>query len=1398
MRPVKTENAHLALTLSTDHRTPTPASCRASFVGQLRHTCPLSRSLRPQPARLTSASVRHVVRPAAAGGESSEQVGLAPAKPKSPVGEMLAYYAKQEPHLFRAAIEEQLLRIRDQREEEKKAAPEAPKSTDKSELVLYRRMQDLKRNEQRATVEDLMYASVLEKFLEVGVDMLPRIDNVIESPTNLKALTEGIHTKEALEMVKEHVRNIMGPASVAYSNSMIKMSKLQAAQVYAASIMFGYFVRRVDKRFQLERSLGLLPDEDAMHRLEKLFAEADALELSDDPDSPSKPSNSADTSSTTSSSTSSGQASTSGYASDASSGLPGTMGGGGTAPGARPKSALRKYIESFNQETMVEMTRLVSAEGAALVEMQTSALFGNLSVLQKQMQEAVGQDANSMEELMERVQKVVADGQVESVTITVGTQRRAVLEAVAFGTFLRDVETHVDNERTPYRHARKQHFCVQAVRIGNNRDGSVTYSFEDDEEEDSDFAQAIWIPTPASTTASGSHTGTQQLEHVEPTLGVEGAAEGPLNHTVQSDQVLARIQQHQTAEFSQRPHAIDFGLVQSSNGHSKRSTPRSSPRPTGEPSDGSSSHHRIGRLEGALKLVEEMVHADRTDALSRLKHKHFLHKAADLRAVKEAFRFVQVLPRRYVDSRTYNMLVSVCVRAKDLAAALRAGDMLKSTGSKLDTILYTNLIHACAVAGNADAAFKLYSEMKAEKVGMERQVFSTLINACSREILATPPGDRRTQLVLLERAAAVFGEMQAAAIKPDLPVWNSFITAAGRAGQLQRAFQALEDMQGFGNRPNVRTYAALIDACGRSQQKALALRVYSKALMEGLSDSLLIYASAIFACRSPQQVDLQSALRIFADMQRNGVQADAGLYASLMLVAGSAGDVELAFELDQEMKLEGFKPSQETCSALMMVCIENEQLERAHQLYQDMRQHKLQPHLHAFNALINAYGRSSRLGDAVSGVTDMIAAGHEPDQFTFAAVLNACQRADEADVAFEVFRIMKKRGLRVDEAVCFILLRLCYNGQRASWYPGGYPPGKTQSQGMPGARSAAGMALLQALSGSAAPVEYDAREVNWVSRAMSVYREAVAGGVTLRLHVLDRLLACLRLPHSADDKNPGSAGAMPTFKVGSYMLAESANVEAQLQPAGRLFDSRAVTILEEAISVGSLPQFRLDRPCLVDMRRMPPTVAEVYVLAMLTALRRSADPSGQKYHPITFLVPPYHTAEVFFPSYAHEPFEAGVSAPEAASVPARSHDSLTSLEDEEVEKRAGSPASLAGMWDDAEEDATASTGLGVAGMLRRLHLWAKESPGEGQLVVEGRALARWLRIADRAATNARSSALSALQEQGWIGSGLKKQQQNIRLGMSEQDYRSRPPTAGKNAGWSPFGSPSDGQPPAGY
>lgn len=60
-------------------------------------------------------------------------------------------------------------------------------------------------------------------------------------------------------------------------------------------------------------------------------------------------------------------------------------------------------------------------------------------------------------------------------------------------------------------------------------------------------------------------------------------------------------------------------------------------------------------------------------------------------------------------------------------------------------------------------------------------------------------------------------------------------------------------------------------------------------------------------------------------------------------------------------------------------------------------------------------------------------------------------------------RLMKQRKILLDNALCFILLRLCYNRLRAEWYPGGYPPraDARPMQHMPGEISPAGTRLLQ-------------------------------------------------------------------------------------------------------------------------------------------------------------------------------------------------------------------------------------------------------------------------------------------------------------------------------------------------
>eukprot|EP01026_Neomeris_dumetosa_P009403 TRINITY_DN1317_c0_g1_i10.p2 TRINITY_DN1317_c0_g1~~TRINITY_DN1317_c0_g1_i10.p2 ORF type:complete len:185 (-),score=38.58 TRINITY_DN1317_c0_g1_i10:2-556(-) len=137
-----------------------------------------------------------------------------------------------------------------------------------------------------------MYVSVLEKFVRLNIDMMPRMDGVVDiRDHDLTTLMEGVHSREALEMVREHILAVMGPTQMVPSQVPVRMSKLQMAQVYATSVMFGYFLRRVDRRFQLEKALGTLSlynkdksDDDPVAKLERLFSQAGSEDPNADPD----------------------------------------------------------------------------------------------------------------------------------------------------------------------------------------------------------------------------------------------------------------------------------------------------------------------------------------------------------------------------------------------------------------------------------------------------------------------------------------------------------------------------------------------------------------------------------------------------------------------------------------------------------------------------------------------------------------------------------------------------------------------------------------------------------------------------------------------------------------------------------------------------------------------------------------------------------------------------------------------------------------------------------------------------------------------------------------------------------------------------------------------------------
>ncbi|PKA66553.1 hypothetical protein AXF42_Ash003207 [Apostasia shenzhenica] len=330
-------------------------------------------------------------------GSSESCTRIAPLQLESPIGQFLAQILLSHPHLVPAAVEKQLEQLLTDREAEN--SQEEPSSTG-TDLMLYRRIAELKAKERKKALEEIVYALVVQKFVDADVSLVPSISqasddqNMVDHWPSSEDKFERLHSPEAYEMIKSHLSVILG-SRLDDSSSIAAISKLRVGQAYAASILYGYFLKRVDQRFQLEKTMKTLPwgsDEEA--------------------------------SSTDGASTEASSAPTSTH-SEASSWTSVSFAPSGFADRIKP-CRLRTYVMSLDSETLQRFASVRSKEAFSIIEKHTEALFGRPEVVIKP-------------------QGTVDSSKDEIVKISFTGLKRLILEAVTFGSFLWDVESFVDS-----------------------------------------------------------------------------------------------------------------------------------------------------------------------------------------------------------------------------------------------------------------------------------------------------------------------------------------------------------------------------------------------------------------------------------------------------------------------------------------------------------------------------------------------------------------------------------------------------------------------------------------------------------------------------------------------------------------------------------------------------------------------------------------------------------------------------------------------------------------------------------------------------------------------------------------------------------------------------------------
>lgn len=335
----------------------------------------------------------------ASSSSSGDLAPVAPVQFDSPVGQLLAQILQSHPHLLPAAIDQQLENIQAERE----AQREETQPPSQQDLPLYKRIAEVKEKERQKILEEIMYCLIVEKFVDKEISMIPKL-SATSDPTsrvdfwpNQELKLESVHSPEAFEMIQGHLSIVLGERFVGVGplDSIVQISKIKLGKLYAASIMYGYFLKRVDQRFQLERSMNTLPKgfeeeqikfEDPKPRFRLWDPDSLIRILPDDGD-----------------------------------------GGDPTSSDEGKAYRLRSYVMYLDAETLQRYATIRSKEAISLIEKQTQALFGRPDI------------------------KISKDGSLDTsndevIGITLSGLTMLVLEAVAFGSFLWDAEGYIESK----------------------------------------------------------------------------------------------------------------------------------------------------------------------------------------------------------------------------------------------------------------------------------------------------------------------------------------------------------------------------------------------------------------------------------------------------------------------------------------------------------------------------------------------------------------------------------------------------------------------------------------------------------------------------------------------------------------------------------------------------------------------------------------------------------------------------------------------------------------------------------------------------------------------------------------------------------------------------------------
>ncbi|KAG9456609.1 hypothetical protein H6P81_001117 [Aristolochia fimbriata] len=363
----------------------------------------------------------------------------------------------------------------------------------------------------------------------------------------------------------------------------------------------------------------------------------------------------------------------------------------------------------------------------------------------------------------------------------------------------------------------------------------------------------------------------------------------------------------------------------------------------------------------------------------------------------QAYRFFEWAGKQQHYSHTvkaYHIMINSLAKIRQYQIMWDLVNSMRSKGI-VNIETFCIIIRKYARAQKVDQAIYSFNVMEKYGITPNLPAFNSLLSAFCKS-------------KNVRKAQEIFDSMKDRFV-PDSKTYSILLEGWGKEPNLPKAREVFREMTDMGCKPDIVTYGIMVDIFCKTGRVEEAVHIIQDMGRRGCKPTSYIYSVLVHSYGVEKRIG--EAVDTFLEMERNGIVADVAAYNSLISAFCKVDKFKNVYRVLKEMDQRGVAPNSRTCNIILNSLISRGENEEAFRVFRQMIE-KCDPDSDTYTIMIKMFCESGKLNMAKKVWKYMSKKQFIPSMHTFSVLINGLCENGEISKACVILEEMIEKGIR--------------------------------------------------------------------------------------------------------------------------------------------------------------------------------------------------------------------------------------------------------------------------------------------------------------------------------------------------------------------------------------------------